>query len=76
MWGFEGEMGGKYGENVTAFLVLLLPIVRKIKTISEDKFSCGQDIRTDVLSEKEKYGYFGNKSQIFKIFRYFNYIEI
>ena len=47
--------------------MLLLPIVRNIMKIYEDKYSCGWDICTDVLSGgKEKYGYFGNKSQIFK----------
>ena len=71
-----GDLRGKWGANLTAFLVLLLHIVGQMMNISEDKYYCGWDIRTDVLSGKEKKGYFSNKSQIFKIFRYFNQIEI
>ena len=56
--------------------MLLLPIVGTMTKIFKDKYSCGQVIHTDDLSGKVKYGYFSNISQIFKIFRYFNQIEI
>ena len=60
-------MEGNKGAILTAFLVLLLPIVWKRMKISADKYSCGLDIRIDVLAGKEKIW-------IFWIFRYFNQI--
>ena len=61
-----GEIRGKS----YCFPGVVASYIGKMMKISEDKYSCGRDIRTDVLSGKEKCGYFVNKSQIYKIFTF------
>lgn len=56
IWGFKGEMRG----TSYWFPGAVASYSQENAEDFQGTYFCGRGIRTDVLSEKEKYGYFGN----------------